>query len=146
MRLVIRLTSSSFSVLTLLNCSRNQIEEVAMDTLISRLPQGVADGGSKLYVYDNTASDEGNVCTKEQVAAAKSKGWTPYYYDGTEWLEYTGIDDVVETPDDSVGIEDVKVAGNGTVHIYTLSGQKVSRVAAGRKGIYIVDGKKVIVK
>lgn len=36
--------------------------------------------------------DEGNVCTKSQVAAAKAKRWTPYYYDNG-YKEYEGSDE-----------------------------------------------------
>ena len=44
---------------------------------------------------------------------------------------------------DASGIEDVKTSGNADAPIYTLSGQKVANV---KKGIYIVGGRKVVVK
>ena len=84
---------SNNTALTSLNCSRNKIKGAAMDALISSLPQNMTSAPYSFYVYDNTESDEGNVCTKSQVAAVKAKGWTPRYYNGTEWTEYEGSDD-----------------------------------------------------
>jgi hypothetical protein len=39
--------------------------------------------------------NEGNVMTTTQVAAAKDRGWTPYYYDGSSWLRYAGSEPAV---------------------------------------------------
>ena len=44
---------------------------------------------------------------------------------------------------DTSGIEDVKTSGNANAPIYTLSGQKVANV---KKGIYIKNGHKVVIK
>ena len=60
-----------------------------MDALISSLPQNMTTAPYSFRVYDNTKSDEGNVCTKSQVAAVKVKGWTPLYRN-SKWLEYEG--------------------------------------------------------
>lgn len=49
----------------------NQIKGTAMDALIASLP----DKESKLYVIDSANSNEQNVITTAQVAAAKAKGW-----------------------------------------------------------------------
>ena len=110
-----------------------------MDALISSLPENAADQLYKLYIYYNKYDDEGNICTKSQVAAAKAKGWQPYYYDIAEekWKEYEGSDD----ESSSISLPELQ---NGTATIYTLHGQKVTTPVKG--GIYIVDGKKVIVK
>lgn len=63
-----------------------------MDKLISNLPHNWTDETYQFYVYDNSHSDEGNICTEEQVAAIKAKGWTSYYFDTTDkvWKEYGG--------------------------------------------------------
>ena len=84
---------SKNTALTQLFCSRNKIKGAAMDALISSLPQNMTTAPYSFRVYDNTESDEGNVCTKSQVTAVKAKGWTPYYWNGSEWLEYEGSDD-----------------------------------------------------
>ena len=49
----------------------NQIKGAAMDALIASLP----NKESKLYVIDSANSNEQNVITTAQVAAAKAKGW-----------------------------------------------------------------------
>ena len=66
---------------------QNQIKGAAMDALIESLP--TASNGQMAVVYNE---NEGNVMTEAQVAAAKAKGWTPQYYNGTEWIEYEGGD------------------------------------------------------
>ena len=73
-----------------LSCFSNRIKGTSMDALIASLPTTVSD--SYLNVIYNT--NEGNVMTTTQVAAAKAKGWTPMYYDTTKsaWLEYAGCD------------------------------------------------------
>ena len=94
---------SKNTVLNVLTCCGNQISGQNMDDLISGLPQHDTSDPNFFGVYDNSKGDEGNVCTKSQVAAAKAKGWMPKYlheyeYEeedgeievGVEWLEYEG--------------------------------------------------------
>lgn len=111
----------------------NQIKGEAMDAFISGLPENTS---GELYVcvsiYDS--SKEGNVITKSQIAAAKAKGWTSY--DSTRH-EYEGVDDKAT----SIGLPEVE---NGDATVYNLAGKKAERSAKG--GIYVVDGKKVVVK
>ena len=190
-----------------------------MDALISSLPRNTTNETYRFRVYDNTESDEGNVCTKSQVAAVKAKGWTPRYYNGTQWADYEGSDEVYSEPtsitlpemetvavnsviqltptiepadaeteltwssdDETIakvtskgmvagvspgmaivtvrtsnglsaecfvivqgasGIDNVK-ADSSNAPVYDLSGQKVSDTT--KKGIYIVGGKKVVVR
>jgi hypothetical protein len=66
-------------------CYQNNIKGADMDDLIGRLP---AVSGGLLYAIHS--SNEGNVMTTTQVAAAKAKGWVPYYHDGTRWQRYEG--------------------------------------------------------
>ena len=75
--------------------SQNKIKGAAMDAFIKSLP-AISYGFMAVIVGDN----EGNVMTVAQVAAAKAKGWTPYYSDGElddwggySWQEYAGSDD-----------------------------------------------------
>lgn len=53
-------------------CYSNQIRGKAMDDLIASLP---SDHGGLLKGIDTSDSNEGNVITKAQVAAANAKGW-----------------------------------------------------------------------
>ena len=86
----------SNTALTSLLCYCNQIRGQAMDKLISSLP---INSSGELYEFLvlYPGEKEGNVCTKSQVAAAKAKGWTPMYYNGTEWVEYEGSDELVQS-------------------------------------------------
>ncbi|MCH5179265.1 MAG: leucine-rich repeat domain-containing protein, partial [Prevotellaceae bacterium] len=79
---------SKNTTLKFLNCYDNKIKGTNMDDLISSLP----NIGGKILIYYNNSRTEGNVCTRTQVAAIKGKGWTPYYWDIDERLEYEGSD------------------------------------------------------
>ena len=74
--------------LTILDCYCNNINVDNMYTLIASLPKNTTDKEHKLRVMYNSR-DEGNVCTKAQVAFAKALGWTPYWY-YREWVPYEG--------------------------------------------------------
>lgn len=128
--------------LDILGCSRNQIKETGLDALIESLPsKGSRASGYYLDIFDNTKGDEGNICTKEQVASLKNKGWTPrYYHKGITiqlWKEYEGSD---EDPSD---INTILMDKNTDNPIYNLSGQRQN---APQKGINIIGGKKYVVK
>ena len=116
-----------------LNCYWNQLQGEGMDAFINSLPN---QEKAELCVYfEDTRIPDGNVCTKEQVAAAKAKGWTVYYYTDGEWKEYEGAE---------VGIDFIR-ASEKDGPWYDLSGRKLE----GRpksKGIYIINGKKTLVK
>ena len=119
-------------------CFNNKIKGTNMEALISSLPN--TDG--VIYIYNITSKTEGNVCTKSQVAKIKEKGWTPLYYNGEEWLEYEGSDDL----DGIIAME----VGNGlefgaNALAYDLNGNRVEGWQS-KKGVYIVGGKKIVVK
>ena len=85
---------SKNTALTELYCYSNKIKGEAMDALVTSLP-AVSVSWCSFYVIDTTDENEGNVCTKSQVAVAKEKGWTVYNYNGS-WSnrqEYEGSDD-----------------------------------------------------
>ena len=90
---------SKNTALTVLPCFSNQIKGEAMDALVASLPT-VKNGA--FYVIDTKDENEGNVCTKAQVAIAKGKGWTVYDYDnnGGSAQEYEGSDPVAEGHND----------------------------------------------
>jgi len=95
---------SQNTALKFLDCSLNSIKGDGMDNLVNSLPTTVNG------VFHVTRGDN-NICTKAQVAAAKARGWTPYYYDGNNngkeiWLEYAGFEqnitiDATNFPDDN---------------------------------------------
>lgn len=76
--------------LKLLHCYENKIRGTAMDDLIKNLPKREK---CYLYIINFANGAEGNVCTEDHVNAARNKGWTPYYYNGTEWRSYRGSDE-----------------------------------------------------
>ena len=125
---------SKNTALTSLDCSSNQIKGAAMDALVSSLP---TQSDASLYVIYN--ENEGNVMTTTQVAAVKEKGWKPKYYDGTDWKEYAGSD-----PTAIEGIEsDTPASKNDSDVYFDLSGR---RVMTPTKGVYVKNGRKVVVK
>ncbi len=74
-----------------INCFNNQIKDKDMNNLVNNLPP---INSGIFYVIDTKSSTEKNICTKEQVMRAKSKGWrvldsngypngTPVDYEGS---------------------------------------------------------------
>ena len=126
---------SKNTTLDFLYCYCNQIRGTAMDNLIDGLPINTSSNKYEFGVISSTATNEGNVCTTTQVAAAKAKGWTPMYYDGNKWTDYEGCD-----PSD-VKVPTIDIDADAP--IYNLSGQKL---ATPQKGINIIGGKKVVIK
>ena len=129
---------SGCTALTRLYCYNNKISGVNLDAFISSL----SNTEGRIYIYDSTSEIEGNVCTKAQVAAIKAKWWTPYYYNGREWLRYEGSD----APDGIIATE----AANGSefdtnAPAYDLNGRRVENWQS-TSGIYIINDKKVVVK
>ena len=88
---LVTLDLSKNDALLELDCSCNQIKGAGMDALIESLS---AINNGRMYVIFN--ENEGNEITKTQVEAAKSKGWTPYAFNGINWLEYPGSEPDVE--------------------------------------------------
>ena len=80
---------SENTALTTLFCYQNQIKGIGMDALVESLPT-VSKGSLNVMYFKN----EPNVMTTAQVAAAKSKGWTPYIWTYSLFEEYVGS----ETP------------------------------------------------
>ena len=130
--LLTTLDVSGCVVLRYLYCYNNKIQGASMDALISSLPQNNTTKEYLLYVYNPDIFTEGNICTKTQVAAIKAKGWIPYY----------GLQDNDPTAITRPITETVEV----NAPVYTISGQKVTGSLKGKKGVYIVGGKKVVVE
>ena len=91
--LLTSLNVSNNTALKNLYCHGNQIKGTAMDALIAGLPST----GGRFFAINPEDESEQNVVTKAQVAAAKEKGWTTYYWssESNSWLEYEGSDPVL---------------------------------------------------
>ena len=98
---------SKNTALTGLYCYSNQIKGTAMDALVESLPT-VSSASMRVIYNDN----EGNVMTTTQVAAAKAKGWTPRYYDGSRWQDYAGS----EPEPEPIPIEPLKKCATPTIN------------------------------
>ena len=89
---LISLDMSKNTALIWLECYSNQIKGEEMDALVASLP--IVESG-EFFVINTQDENEGNVCTKSQVAVAKEKGWTVYDLNGI-WInriEYEGSED-----------------------------------------------------
>ena len=82
---------SNNTALTSSLCFSNQIKGKAMDALVASLPT-VSENWCSFYVIDTKDANEGNVCTKSQVAVAKEKGWAVYAWSDS-WQKYDGSED-----------------------------------------------------
>ncbi len=82
------LNVSGCTALKILHCYCNQINGEGMDALIESLPT-THNGDLWVKYYDDQ-----NEMTKSQVAAAKAKGWTPYYESAATYgkVSYAGAD------------------------------------------------------
>ena len=75
------------TALVSLVCFNNQINEIEMGKLVRGLPS--TNSGDFFVKNTNNVNDQ-NVITTSQVAEAKSKGWTVFATDGSDWIEYEG--------------------------------------------------------
>ena len=80
-----------------LTCFENRIKGQAMDNLIANLPQNNSGEYFPFYVF-LPGTDEGNICTRQQVAAAKQRGWEPmgYSFSSAHWEPFEGSDPIGE--------------------------------------------------
>ena len=82
-------------------CSGNNISK-GMQALVNSLHKN----GGTLCVY-NSAANDGNKITTEQVDAASEKGWLVAHWDGTDWCLYVGILSGDANGDDFVNVADI---------------------------------------
>ena len=108
-------------------CQGNNITGDGMALLVNSLP--IIDG--MLYVCIKGNSPE-NVITVEQVKVANDKRWKVLGLDGDLWVEFT--------PD---GIISIYNSDDVDGDWYNLNGQ---RIGTPSKGLYIHNGKKVVIK
>ena len=85
---------SSNSKLHELYCFANLIKGDGMESLVASLPETT---NGDLYAISHFYENEQNEVTKDQVAAAKKKGWTIYHVDmeQNKWVIYEGSDPVL---------------------------------------------------
>ena len=125
---------SKNTALTTLYCYSNQIKGTAMQALVNSLPK-VTSGD--FYVIDTNDSNEQNVITKAQVKIATDKSWKVYDYNGGSKKEYAGSEET------AIGSIEVSLDEKG--RYYSLDGKHIKGVPT-QKGVYIHNGKKVMVK
>ncbi len=82
-------------------CSGNNISK-GMQALVNSLHKN----GGTLCVY-NSAANDGNKITTEQVDAASEKGWMVAHWDGTDWYLYVGILSGDANGDEYVDVADI---------------------------------------
>lgn len=120
-----------------LHCAGNKIKGSAMDALIAGLPRA----SGEFYAIAPNISTEQNVLTTTQVQAAKQQLWISYYWTGStwdtgKWSIYAGS---------TSGIADIEDTTPTDNRYYTLDGKPLE-AAPTQKGIYILNGRKVVVK
>ena len=125
---------SKNTALIFLACFNNQIKEDQMLKLVNSLPT-VTNG--QFYVINTKNSNEQNVCTKPQVKIATDKGWKVYDYNGGSVQEYAGSEP------SAIGSIEVSAEEKGLW--YSLDGKRLSGEPT-KKGIYVRNGRKVVVK
>jgi hypothetical protein len=133
---------SDNTALEMLDCSSNAIEGANMDALISSLPERRGrDAGTLVAIH--IGSDENNVCTTTQVAAAKAKNWNVKSVDEQKnYSDYAG-----STP--TTGTERIADDGNATiVAIYNVNGMKLAQLQPGLNILKMSNGtvKKLFLK
>ena len=121
-----------------LECALNYIGYEEMGKLVDGLPT-VEDGTFLVYFLGSyEGRTDGNVISKEQVAAAKGKGWQVQYGDGEDGSDYEGMD-----PDDIDAISVVRTDGESDTEVFDLLGRRLNRPA---RGLNIIRGKKLLVR
>ena len=125
-----QLVMPASSTVNKINCSGNSLSEEEVDKLIAALP---ATGG-ELCIYDE-AAENNNECTAKQVADAKAKNWKVVDATGKD---YTGSGAVPNS------LNSIKEDSNDNAPYYDLQGRRMQKPT--RSGLYIHNGKKVIIK
>ena len=117
---------SKNTALRVLYCFSNQINGEAMDVLVASLP--TVNSGS-FFVIDTRDENEGNVCTKAQVAVAKGKGWTVCDFNGGNYPypEYEGSDPVAEGTSEPYAV----LSTDNTILTFYYDGLKETRGGMG---------------
>ena len=123
--------------LTILSCYHNQIRDNAMDNLINSLHINTTTTQCNFYVMGegNKIVEEKNSLTDDQIANVYERGWIPYHAPNGVFVPYPNP---LQTSI-SLLLNDINEASS----IFDLSGKHLNKP---RKGINIIEGKKVVVK
>lgn len=108
--LLTELNLASCVALYTVMCHDNKIKGNGMKRMIENLPMSAMEGGI-LVIIDTTAPDEGNVCTKEQVAMLKKKQWDAYNWNGGNYEQYLGSDGVEPLQSEKIRFSTTKSVG-----------------------------------
>ena len=125
---------SGCTALKNLSIYSNNIHMGAMQAIVEALPDRTSSSTGTLFAVDTKDANEGNVITKDQVEAVYVKRWYVRDINGGDWTNYAGVD---------TGIESIENAQGAIHNYYTLDGRKVVNPT---KGVYIVNGHKVVIK
>jgi hypothetical protein len=118
----------------MISCYNNSINEAEMGKLVESLPT-VESGTIVVMNLDDSAEE--NEITKEQIQAAKSKGWRVMALKDNQWVDYDGPE-----PD---GIHNVNGNTAAAAPWYTIDGRQLQSKPI-RTGIYIQNGRKVVIR
>jgi len=97
--------------LQMINCYQNRITGTGMTTLVNSLPQRTQSSPGTFHAIYNT--DEQNTMTTAQIATATAKYWIPKAYNGSSWVNVTGVTRGDVNNDGNVNISDVTALING---------------------------------
>ncbi len=81
------------TALKTIECYKNKITGSGMTTLVNSLPTRSSSAKGTLRAIYNTG--ESNTMTTAQITIARNKYWTPYKFNGSSWIEMTGIEDKI---------------------------------------------------
>ncbi|MBO4827319.1 MAG: hypothetical protein J5506_08825 [Prevotella sp.] len=114
-------------------CESNNINITEMGKLVKSMPTVKGEPGY-FRVFDFT--DDDNVITTSQVDMAIGKNWDVIAWNGSDEIHYSGIPDGIEVNNRE------QITNN---RYYSLDGHRLDGVPT-QKGVYIHNGKKVVVK
>ena len=144
--LLATLNVSNCNSLQQIYCHDNKLRKEGMDDFVVSLPM-TRTNSQTIYIYRPSSDTEWNFLQKEQYLIAAQKGWRIAYYVDEEWRRYFGEDG--EPDDTPTGIGEAMADDQTTVpqtngQWYSLDGRRINGKST-KKGVYVVDGKKVIV-
>ena len=121
------------------------------DGSVDALPDGIAAAGQPVLFQGNVSIKESDRKVNAGTFDVTENG---YIFDGTSFVYAENLSPFTYVWDDPNGIENVNVNDNvnkGEEAVYDLSGRKViSKLSTLNsqlsKGIYIINGKKILIK
>ena len=121
-----------------IDVSCNKLKGDAVDEFIASLPTRPASSPGTIWAANFVQDEEQNEFSKAQVAAANAKNWKVKANTSKGWQDYQGGSVGITTVIDNAQAEATKDSP-----YYNLQGQQVKST---KKGIYIHNGRKTILK